>query len=155
MNQVLFYKKCDEVLSLLLRESPVDIGEIRKISQEYHRAILQEFEEKDLIKIESFSFYSPTGDARKFYDSRYYEIKAEEKQREIERDALSERSVKSAEASAEAARSSADSAKEANVIATESNKKADRSNVISIIAVIITFIGAILSVLLGNCLGGK
>ena len=51
MDQVIFYKKCDEVLSLLLKEKPVDLSEIRDISPEYYRAILQEFEEKKLTLI--------------------------------------------------------------------------------------------------------
>lgn len=144
MDQVLFYKKCDEVLSLLLRKDLVDRDEIKEISPEYFRAIIQEFKEKNLIKDESISSYLPTGDARKFYDSRHYEIKAEEKQKEIDRDALSERSVKSAEASAEAARSSAESAKEANIIAAESNKKARNSNLIAIISIMISLLCVIL-----------
>ncbi len=153
MDQVVFYKKCDEVLSLLLKEKPVDLSEIRDISPEYYRAILQEFEEKNLIKKESFSCYLPTVDAKRIYDKRYYENKAEEKQKEIDRDALSERSVKSAEASAEAARSSAESAKEANIIARKSNKKARNSNIIAIFSALISF--AVLCVSLYKCSSEK
>lgn len=151
MDRVLYYRKCDEVLSHLLREGPADIDAIKKISPEYYRAIIQEFEEKQLCKGDSLLYYSATEKARSYYDSRYYEIKADEKQREIDRDSLSERSVKCAEASAEAARSSADSARKANLIAEESNKKAHNSNVIAIVSIVISLLCGLFGVFSKCC----
>lgn len=151
MDRVLYYRKCDEVLSHLLREGPADIDAIKKISPEYYRAIIQEFEEKQLCRYDSISYYSATDNARRYYDGRYYEIKAEEKQREIDRDSLSERSVKCAEASAEAARSSADSARKANLIAEESNKKAHNSNVIAIVSIVISLLCGLFGVFSKCC----
>lgn len=145
MDYVQFYKDCDSVLHHLMTiENHISIKELREISPNYYKYIIQEFNDKNIADVDNIlgdlTIHNDKEKALYHFNTRYYERKTDEALANQKRDNLLERSTISAEESAKWAEKSSDAADKSASIAARSNKIAVVAIVISIIVAILQFV---------------
>lgn len=159
MDKILLYKYCEQALEMLIRNHQLSPDDCESISEEYASTIYEEMKTTG-VGVDAAGFGElkvRSRIAKEKKDSRYYENLIDELEKKKHGEELRERELAINESvadaslrSAKAAEQSANYAKEANRISLDSNSIAKTSNRRAVIAIVISAISTITSVVSCN-----